>query len=375
MTGRNLLLLCLVPSIVLAQKKPAEIPDGPRGGGTVFSKCGGVFGSSLGGNDRCYEVTVNKLQVQMGSDGTNDDVSVKICSDDKKTCCTTPALKSTFSDDWSKNDLETWGKKYFGPCKDKKFKIKNGLELTLQKKGTDTLGVTSLFVEAETVAKDKTVETERFECGSYTVGGKTSNSSSTKSKFCKTSPYVYERIKVINVTIGNDGTDDSVKVDICSDVNNVCCKTKLSHLLSDDWSKNSVEIWKEGDMGKCKTMQYKVNKANPDGGPRFTLTKNGKDDLIVNKIVMETEDTYGNKFKYDCGDFKLQSQGRPCVPGVNCSQTKSCKKKAIPKLSIGVPRKTTARPRSKTTTRRSSQRIATSTKRTTTRRPFRSGSG
>merc|ERR1712029_980784 len=194
MTGRNLLLLCLVPSIVLAQKKPAEIPDGPRGGGTVFSKCGGVFGSSLGGNDRCYEVTVNKLQVQMGSDGTNDDVSVKICSDDKKTCCTTPALKSTFSDDWSKNDLETWGKKYFGPCKDKKFKIKNG-------------------------------------------------------------------------------------------------------------------------------------------------------------------------------------QGRPCVPGVNCSQTKSCKKKAVPKLSIGVPRKTTARPRSKTTARRSSQRIATSTKRTTTRRPFRSGSG
>ena len=41
----------------------------------------------------------------------------QICSDDKKTCCTTPALKSSFADDWSKNDLETWTKKHFGPCK------------------------------------------------------------------------------------------------------------------------------------------------------------------------------------------------------------------------------------------------------------------
>merc|ERR1712126_497604 len=121
--------------------------------------------------------------------------------------------------------------------------------------------------------------------------------------------------------------------------------------------------------------QYKVNKANPNGGPRFTLTKRGKDDLIVNKIIMETEDVYGTKYKYDCGDFKLQSQGQPCVPGVNCSQTKNCKKSTVPKLSIGVSRKsTTPRPRG-ATTRRQSQRIATSTKRTTTtttRPPFRS---
>ena len=31
-------------------------------------------------------------------------------------------------------------------------------------------------------------------------------------QFCKTSPYRYERVTKVNVTIGPDGTDDSVKV-------------------------------------------------------------------------------------------------------------------------------------------------------------------
>jgi len=368
--------LFLVGSIA-AQKKKSEIADGPRGGGAVFKKCGGLFGGSIGGNDRCYDVKISKLQFQIGPDGTNDDVSAKFCSDDKKTCCETPALSATFSDDFSKNDLETWGKKYFGSCKDKVFTIKKGIEVTLNKKGTDTLGVTSLFVEAETLDKDKKIETERFECGKYNIGGAVAakNSTSTQSKFCKTSPYGYERVTKVNVTIGPDGTDDSVKIDICSDVNGVCCKTKLSSLLSDDWSKNSVEVWDEGDLGKCKTMQYKVNKAVGSGGPRFTLSKNGKDDLTVNKIQIETIDVHGTKFKYDCGSFKLESQGQKCVPGVNCTVTKNCQKTTLKPPSPGSSRRTTQKP--KVTTRRS-ERIATSTttkKPTTTRPPFRSGSG
>jgi len=375
MIYRRLFLLALVPAVVLAQKKSKPIPDGPRGKGAVFSKCGGLFGSSLGGSDRCYEVKVTKLQVQIGPDETDDDVSAKICSDDKKTCCTTPTLSRKTADDWSKNDLETWTSSKFGECKDKKFKIKKGLEVTLMKKGTDTLGVTSLFVEAETLSKNKEIESERFECGSYNLGGSGSTSSSSKSKNCKTSPYVYERVKVINVTMGPDGTNDNVKVDICSDVNDVCCRMKLSS-VSDDWSKNDVEVWKESYFGDCKTMQYKVNKANPNGGLRFTLLKDGKDDLIVNKIIVETEDSNGKKYKYDCGDFKLRSQGQKCIPGVNCSQTKNCKKSSVPKFGLGV---TTKRPA--VTTRRSN-RIATSTtkntsttKKPTTRAPFRSTSG
>lgn len=376
MAGKLLVFLTLA-QFALSQK---ATPDGVRGGGAVFSKCGGKL---FGGNDRCYEVKVTKLQVQMGADGTNDDVKAKICSDDKKTCCETPALKSSFADDWSKNDLETWTKKHFGDCKDKKFKIKKGLEVILSKKGTDTLGVTSLFVEAETVAKDKSIEPERFECGRYTIGGKADvkNSSSTQSKFCKTSPYVYERVKQINVTIGADGTDDNVKVEICSDVNDVCCKTKLSSLLSDDWSKNSVEVWKEKNLGDCKLVQYKINKANPSGGLRFALSKDGKDDLIVNKITVETEGIYGAKYKYDCGDFKLQSQGIKCVPGVNCIQKKNCKKSVVgAKTTLGF-----SRPKSKTTRRTTTKRppparvpisrVPASRQSSTARPPFRSGSG
>jgi hypothetical protein len=30
-------------------------------------------------------------------------------------------------------------------------------------------------------------------------------------QFCKTSPYVYERVKQIKVTVGNDGSNDNVK--------------------------------------------------------------------------------------------------------------------------------------------------------------------
>ncbi|XP_023334575.1 uncharacterized protein LOC111706054 [Eurytemora carolleeae] len=320
MRRSKMFMLALLP-VALGQKV-SEIPDGPRGGGAVFSSCGGIFSSS---DDLCYEVVVSKLTVQMGPDGTNEDVMAKICADDKKTCCETPVLSSALSDDWSSNDLETWTKKYFGNCIDKKFKIKNGLELTLSKKGVDTLGVTSLFIDATTIGEGKTkpIEIERFDCGKYNIGGKAdaANSTSSQSQFCRTSPYEYERVQVVNVTVGPDGTDDNVKIEICSDVNTVCCKAKISSLLSDDWKKNNIEVWKESNLGDCKNMQYKVNKA-VDGGLRFTLSKDGKDDLSVNNIIINTVGAYGDQYKYECGEFKLESQGQPCVPGVNCSQSK-----------------------------------------------------
>merc|ERR1712098_1024557 len=94
----------------------------------------------------------------------------------------------------------------------------------------------------------------------------------------------------------------------------------------------------------------------------------------------------GAKYQYDCKGYTIQSQvGKtklPCVPGQNCSQTNVCLK--FPATKTGV---TTRRPVTNKTTRRS-QRIATSTRRglisqqgakistttkkTTTRPPFRS---
>ena len=82
---------------------------------------------------------------------------VQVCSDDKndkKACCTTPPLKKTFSDDWSSNDLEQWGPDYFGACKGKKFLVRRGLDVTIEKDGKSALAVTSLFIEADGVTSD-----------------------------------------------------------------------------------------------------------------------------------------------------------------------------------------------------------------------------
>ena len=94
---------------------------------------------------------------------------------------------------------------------------------------------------------------------------------------------------------------DDVSAEFCSDVNSVCCRTKLNKLLSDNWSRsgrsswrrswrgslwiwssgrykdgdegdddynilirNDDEVWKESDLGKCKTLLYKVLH-HPDG--------------------------------------------------------------------------------------------------------------
>ena len=80
--------------------------------------------------------------------------ALQVCADDKKTCCTTPPLKKTFSDDWSANDLEQWGPDYFGPCKGKKFLVRRGLDVTIEKDGKSALAVTSLFIEADGVTSD-----------------------------------------------------------------------------------------------------------------------------------------------------------------------------------------------------------------------------
>jgi len=337
---RALLLSLVLLGLADAQQK---IKDGPRGNGTAFKKCGGTF---FGGSERCFEVTLRKFQVQIGAQGTNDDVRIKVCSDDKKTCCTTPPLKKTFSDDWSSNDLEQWGPDYFGPCKGKKFLIRRGLDVTIEKDGKSALAVTSLFIEADGVTSNPKLKSpERFECGRFSVA---KNTAKSKTNFCGTGPYSYERVKEIKVAIGPDGTNDDVRAEFCSDVDSVCCRTKLSTLLRDDWSKNDDEQWGESDLGSCKTTLYKVQ-----NGIRFTLLKNGKDDLVVNKLVVGTENLRGSKFSYDCKDFKLASQGTPCVEGVTCKQEKVCPKKTAGGATTKRPgsKKTTTRRPNKTTAR------------------------
>jgi len=313
-------VLCL--SVLGGTQK--TVPDGLRGTGTDFVKCGGGF---FGGSKKCFEVRLSKLLVQMGSDGTNDDVTVKICSDGDKVCCTTPPLKKTFSDDWSKNDLEDWSGRYLGECRDKKFLVEKELNVSLVKQGKDTLEVTSLVIEAK--------NNEKFECGVFYIGGGVGG----KTNVCRTTGYSYEVVKAVTVTMGNEGTNDDVRVEICSDLDTVCCRTKLSSVLSDDWSRNDEEVWRGSDLRKCKDVRYKVG-----SGVQLTLVKDGTDDLVVNKLKVETEDLNGNVAEYDCKHFTLRSAGKGCEAGDRCTQTNLCPKPRSSSIHGATTRTRTATP-------------------------------
>merc|ERR1712080_715084 len=160
-------------------------------------------------------------------------------------------------------------------------------------------------------------------------------------------------IKQIKVAIGPDGTNDDVRIEFCSDVNSVCCRTRLHHLIRDDWSKNDDEVWDESDLGDCKTVLYKVR-----DGLKITLLKNGKDDLVVNKLTVDTHNLRGATYMYDCKGFNLVSQGQPCVEGVTCKQEKVCPKTTLggAKGSPGLGGRRTTTTRRPTTTTSTSRR-------------------
>lgn len=314
--------------------------------GTAWKKC------KLLGSDLCFETVLEEIIVKIGNQGTNDDVVMEICSDyDTTKCCKTPPLKSLLADDWSKGDTEKWGPRYFGACKDKKFKVKRGLRATLSKNKNGKLNVTSIVIDTKSPDK-KNKETERFQCGGFQLGG---SNPISKAVTCKTGPYEFMRIEKVDVQMGNDGTDDDVKMKICSDANDVCCEKKLSHTLKDDWKKNKLETWKKSDFGDCAKILYKINSA-----PIISVQKNGKDDLVVTKVKYEmtNNDDVKKTKKWECENFALKGD---CKNASLCRHTFSQCKQTSPPPAPPLPKK-----KGTTTTRRP-------TKKTTSRPPFRSG--
>ena len=103
----------------------------------------------------------------MGDDGTNDDVSLEviiilnqylsikiifffqICnSKSALTCCETGKLSGLLSNDWSKNDKETWKNKDLGPCKTKNWDACRGFDVAVKKKsGKDSLKIKDITLE------------------------------------------------------------------------------------------------------------------------------------------------------------------------------------------------------------------------------------
>ena len=64
----------------------------------------------------------------------------------------------------------------------------------------------------------------------------------------------------MTVYLGAEGTDDNVRMKVCStDLKTCCVSDKLSHLLSSEWVKEKQEKWDAGDFGKkCKNQVFKV---------------------------------------------------------------------------------------------------------------------
>jgi len=274
----------------------------------VESKSGPNY-SPCGSENMCYTTKIRKISVQVGDEGTDDNVSVEICSDvDVTNCCKTGPLHSVFTDDWSKKDKEEWSGDFLGDCNNRKITVRHGIDLKIFKEGSDRLDVTE--VEVETADEDcsnflswefncQYKATEVFVCGSYqlgTVGGK---QRTRQTRVCKTRDYEHEKIKQVVFTMGNDGTNDDVHLELCSDVTQDCCDTVMDS-MANDFKSESVEAWSDRDIGDCaqKTL-YKIHR-----GPRVTLWKHGRDTLLVDNVTVITESS-GKTFQYRCGDFPL----------------------------------------------------------------------
>merc|ERR1711963_1002301 len=272
--------------------------------GTKFEKCKRL------GTDLCFKMKVKEIVVKIGNVGTNDDVTINLCSDyETDKCCTTPVLSSLLSDDWSKT-------------------------------GKSQLLVDHITVIGQSPDK-KNPELEQFKCNSYDIG---KNKLPKETKVCTTHPYHYQQIEKAIFQIGRDGTDNDVIFKIGSDSNNVTCSQKLSHTLSDDWRKNKLETWLRSDFGKCKDMLYKITTA-----PIFSISKTGKDDLIVRSASfnMKRVDN-GQVIKYECGPFEFKGD---CKDASFCTKTfNTCKFKTV--VNTGTARfgSTTTKTTTKITT-------------------------
>ena len=115
----------------------------------------------------------------MDRDGTDDEVSLEICSDAGPDCCRTGVLDSALNNDWSARDTEEWGAAFLGECGEREFSVSQGFSVKMSKAGEDSLGVRDLVIEAGReecstfmfwdLACD-ILERERFSCGQFTLG-------------------------------------------------------------------------------------------------------------------------------------------------------------------------------------------------------------
>merc|ERR1712098_863557 len=134
-------------------------------------------GPCLRSGKNCGEtVTINSFEVEIGSDGSSDPVTARICSDtgDVDVCCETPKLSKPGSNNWSRGK-ETWPTITLGNCNGEKFPTEARttvtnlneatLELTLNKKGRDNMQIQEFYINTQ----NQNGVSRRFKCGRFAV--------------------------------------------------------------------------------------------------------------------------------------------------------------------------------------------------------------
>merc|ERR1711988_605492 len=208
-----------------------------------------------------------KLEVQMGAVGSDDDIRVKIC--DGVLCCTTDKLSNLLTSEWVANKKEKWDGGKLGNCSRTQFSDKlSSIGVIILKNGKkDGLEVAHMNITGQ-IGKDKKMVTV-FKCGSY----KLSKTDKEKSGVCvdknlqtekflpppSLPPKTSYTVNMISVQMGDDGTDDDVSLEVCSDRD--CCDTgKLDKRLRDDWKKKKLEKWEKKHLGACKGFEVVIKK-------------------------------------------------------------------------------------------------------------------
>jgi len=340
---------------------------------------------------------LSEIIVQMGKDGTNDDVSMKICHEKDNKCCETGNLDGGFlSDDWSRNDKETWNSDALGVCKNLHWDACKGLAITLKKKASkDTMKVSNITVKL--ADKDNERKVERFTCPDYTFTPTDKEQkhictldirSTAKCSIPPTTrrPSITTRrpqattkrgssvsrvtikplfpnsnlgdilIKKFEVEIGKDGTRDPVTVEVCS--GSSCCSTStLSKLpLSNSWQRNTNESWTSSDLGECRNKKLSITDYTTvtnlqESYISVIINQKGRDGLKLENFNIVAETAVGSSRRFKCGKILVVDSfvTKDCFwrGGVAPSRTGPCL--------------------------RSGRNCETTKKTTTTRRPFRSG--
>jgi len=317
------------------------------------------------------DVKINKITVKMApgnNDGTDDDVVMKICDPTK--CCFTKELSHFLSSEWVKNKTEVWDGNKLGNCSNILFENGPSLTATILKPGKDDLRVSSIILEGGPVTSK--TNTLRFTCGEFKLSSKDTSKSGTCLNNVKPTPaFTPENVKITKflVQIGDEGTNDDVKMKVCSVPKRgapVCCDTPvLSTLLSDDWSRRDNETWAGRALGSCNNKQLSIEKSISNlhnGQIKVTVDKKGKDTLVVKNIIVETEtDPVKTLKRFECGSFTIDGKK-------GTSQTKTCEDRgSISASQVGACLRNG---------KNCGGAISGGTNRPpTTRRPFRSGNG